>query len=151
MTQLFSYSGLPREQTRFDENDEEIKDMLAENNRLHRIYQLDQSYAAKKTAFTNIRRTVQIRLRKMQESWLAAKADPNQKYADTHDLKRIYDVPKAVHGQQSSSLSSLLNVDGTTHISDKCAILNKWAEHVSAVLYRPAYINAVAIARLSHI
>ena len=38
----------------FDENDEEIKEMLAEKNRLHRIYQLDQSSAAKKTAFTNI-------------------------------------------------------------------------------------------------
>ena len=52
----------------FDENDEEIKEMLAEKNRLHRIYQLDQSTAAKKTAFTNIRRTVQTRLRKMQYS-----------------------------------------------------------------------------------
>ena len=46
----------------FDENDEEIKEMLAEKNRLHRIYQLDQSSAAKNTAFTNIRRTVQTRL-----------------------------------------------------------------------------------------
>ena len=59
----------------FDENDEQIKEMLPEKNRLHRIYQLDQSSAAKKTAFTNIRRTVQTRLRKMQDSWLAAKAD----------------------------------------------------------------------------
>ena len=108
--------------------DEEIKDMLAENNRLHKIYQLDQSSAAKKTAFTNIRRTVQTRLSKMQESWLATKADPIKKYADTHDSKRIYDVLKAVHGPQSSSLSLLLNVDGTTHISDKSAILNRWAE-----------------------
>ena len=52
----------------FDENDEEIKEMLAEKNRLHRIYQLDQSCAAKKTAFTNIRRTAQTRLCKMQDS-----------------------------------------------------------------------------------
>ena len=58
MTQLYSYSGLPRDKKQdwFDESDEEIKEMLAENNRLHRIYQLDQSSAAKKTAFTNIRR-----------------------------------------------------------------------------------------------
>ena len=60
--------------------------MLAEKNRLHRIYLLDQSSAAKKTAFTNIRRTVQTRLRKMQDSWLAAKADEIQKYADIHDF-----------------------------------------------------------------
>ena len=42
--------------------------MLAEKNRLHRIYQLDQSSAAKKTAFINIRRTVQTRLCKTRGS-----------------------------------------------------------------------------------
>ena len=73
----------------FDENDEEIKEMLAEKNCLHIIYQLDQSCAAKNTAFTNIHRTVQTRLRKMQDSWLAAKAYEIQKYADTHDSKAL--------------------------------------------------------------
>ena len=129
-----------------DENDQEIKEMLAEKNRLHRIYQLDQSSAAKKTAFVNIRRTVQTRLRKKQDSWLAAKADEIQKHADTHDSKRLYDALKAVYGTQSSSTSPLLNVDGTTLIIDKPAILNRWAEHFSAVLNRPADINAEAIA-----
>ncbi len=102
MTQLFSYSGLPREKNQdwFDENGEEIKEMLTEKNRLQIIYQLDQSSAVKRTAFTNIRRTVQARLRKMQDSWLAAKADEIQKFADTHDSKRFYDALKAVYGPQ---------------------------------------------------
>ena len=125
--------------------------MLAEKNRLHRIYQLDQRSAAKKTAFTNIRRTVQTRLRKMQDSWLAAKADEIQKYADTHDSKRFYDALKEVYGPQSSSTSPLLNVNGTTLITDKPAILNRWAEHFSAVLSRPANINAETIARLPQV
>ena len=125
--------------------------MLAEKNRLHRIYQLDQSSAAKKTAFTNIRRTVQTRLRNMQDSWLAAKADEIQKYSETHDSKRFYDALKAVYGPQSSSTSPLLNGDGTTLITDKPAILNRRAEHFSAVLNRPADINAEAIARLPQV
>ena len=83
-----------------DENDEEIKEMQAQKNRLHRIYQLDQSSAAKKTAFTNIRRTVHTRLLKMKDSWIAAKADEIQKYADTHDSKRFYDALKEVYGPQ---------------------------------------------------
>ena len=128
-----------------DDNDEEIKEMLAEKNRLHIIYQLVQSPAAKNTAFTHIRRTVQTRLRKMQHSWLAAKADDIPKYADTNDSKRFYDSLKAVYGPQSSNTSPLLNVDGTTLITDKPAILNRWAEHVSAFLNRPA------IARLPHV
>ena len=65
--------------------------------------------------------------------------------------KRFYDALKAVYGQQSSSTSRLLNVDGTTLITDKPAILNRWAEHVSAVLNRPAYINAEAIVRLPQV
>ena len=140
-----------KNQDLFDENDEEIKEMLAEKNRLHSIYQLDQSSAAKKTAFTNIRRTVQTRLRKMQNSWLAAKADAIKKYADTHDSKRFYDALKAVYGSQSSSTSPLFNVDGTTVVTDKPAILNRRAEHFSAFLNRPADINAEAISRLPQV
>ena len=89
-----------KNQDLFDENYEYIKEMLAEKNRLHRIYQLDQSSSAKTTYFTNIHRTVQTRLRKMQHSWLAAKADEIQKYADTHDSKHSYDALKAVYGPQ---------------------------------------------------
>ena len=44
-------------------------------------------------------------------------------------------------------MSPLLNVDGTTLITDKPAILNRWAENFSAVLNRPADINAEDIAR----
>ena len=126
-----------------DTNDEEFKEMLAEKNRLHRIYQLDQSSEAKKTAFTNIRRTVQTRLRKMQDPWLAAKADEIQKYADTRDSKRFYDALKAVYGPQSSSTSPLLNVDGTTLITDKPAILDRYVGGAFyTVLTRAADINA---------
>ena len=125
--------------------------MLAEKNRLHRIYQIDQSSAAKKAAFTNTRRTVQTRLRKMQDSWIAAKADEIQKYADTHDSKRFYDALKAVYGQQSSSTSPLLNVGGTTRITDKPVIPYRLAEDFRAVPNRPAYINAKAIARLPQV
>ena len=63
----------------------------------------------------------------------------------------IYDALKAVYGPQSPSTSSLLNLDGTTLITDKPAILNKWAEHFSAVLNRPADINTEAIARLPQV
>ena len=87
----------------------------------------------------------------MQDSWLAAKADEIQIYADTHYSKRFYDALKAVHGPQSSSTSPLLNVDGTTFINDKPAILNRWAEHFSAVLNRPADTNSEAIARLPQV
>ena len=49
------------------------------------------------------------------------------------------------------STSPLLNVDATTLITDKPASLNRWAERFSAVLNRPADINAEAIARLPQV
>ena len=75
----------------------------------------------------------------------------NSEIRDTHDSKRFYDALNAVYGSQSSSTSPLLNVDGTTLITDKPAILNRWAEHFSAVLNRSADINAEAIARLPQV
>ena len=86
-----------------------------------------------------------------QDLWLAAKADEIQKYADTYDSKRFYDALKAVYGPQSSRTSPLLNVNATTLITDKPAILNRWAEHFGAVLNRPADINAEAIACLPQV
>ena len=129
MTQLFSYSGLPREK-----------------RRLHRIYQLHQSCAAKNTAFTTIRKTVQTRPRKVQDSWLAAKAEEIQKYADTHDSKRFYDAlrlrKQSTDRNHRARFIAQCGWDNTYHC--KPAILNRWAEHFSAVLNRPAYINADA-------
>ena len=87
----------------------------------------------------------------MHDSWFAAKADEIQQYADTHDSKRFCDSLKAVDGPQSSSTSPLLNVDVTTLITDKTAILNRWAGHFSPDLNRPADINAEAIARLPQV
>ena len=81
----------------------------------------------------------------MQDSWLAAKADEIRKYADTHDSKRFYDALKAVYGPQSWSTSTLLNVDGTTLITEQVG------GHFSAVVNRPADINAEAIARLPQV
>ena len=75
--------------------------------------------------------SVQTRLRKMQDSSLAGKAVEIQKYADPHDSTCFYDALKAVYGSQSTSTSPLLNVDGTTCITDKTPIRNRWAEHFS--------------------
>ena len=53
--------------------------------------------------------------------------------------------------QKASLISALLNVDGATLTNDRPAILNRWAEYFSAVLNRPADINAEAIARMPQV
>ncbi|XP_046846769.1 uncharacterized protein LOC124440415 [Xenia sp. Carnegie-2017] len=135
----------------FDENDEEIQALLDEKHRLHRAYQDDPTSVYKKNAFASARRTVQCKLRAMRDSWLSAKADEIQAYADRNDTKRFYEALNTIYGPRSSGNSPLLSSDGTSLITKKEKILHRWAEHFEAVLNRPSSINDKAIDRLPQV
>ena len=52
----------------FDENDDEIQRLLEQKHRLHKEHQDDTNSAFKKAAYSNICKTVQTKLRDMQDS-----------------------------------------------------------------------------------
>ena len=52
----------------FDENDKEIQGLLEEKNKKHKAYLRNSSSVSSKTAYSNICKTVQTRLRDMQDS-----------------------------------------------------------------------------------
>ena len=54
-----------------DENDEEIQGLLEEKHQKHKAYLSDTSSVSNKAAYSNICKTVQTRLRDMQDSWLS--------------------------------------------------------------------------------
>ncbi|KAF7248111.1 RNA-directed DNA polymerase from mobile element jockey [Varanus komodoensis] len=137
-----------KQQDWFDENDEEIKALLAKKHCLHRAHQNDPLSTAKKNAFSNTRRTVQSKPRKMQDSWLSAKADEIQTFADRNDAKRFYEALRSLYGRQPSGSSPLLDSDGATLITEKTLILQRWAEHFQSVLNRPSSINNKATDRM---
>ena len=58
---------------------------------------------------------------------------------------------KALYGPQSSGTSSLLSFDGSTLVTEKTAILQRWAEHFHSVLNRPSAISEAALANLPEI
>ena len=135
----------------FDENDEEIKLLLEEKHCLHKAYQDDTSSVSKKAAYNNICKTVQNRLRDMQDSWLGKKAEEIQFFADRKDMKKFHDALKTIYGPKSSGATPLLSADGSTLLTDKDAILKRWAEHFNSVLNRPSSVNDNAINRLPQI
>ncbi|KAI8479295.1 hypothetical protein Bbelb_429670, partial [Branchiostoma belcheri] len=133
----------------FDENSEEIQELLNKKHRLHRAYIIDTKDTSKKDAYTTIRNTIQGKLRKMRDTWLKNKADEIQCYADKHDLKKFYDGLKEIYGPSSTGLSPLLTADGNTLIKED--ILKRWAEHFDNVLNRPSEINNEAIDHLPQV
>ena len=66
-------------------------------------------------------------------------------------MKKFFDALKTVYGPKSSGTTPLLSADGTSLLTDKEAILKRWAEHFDSVLNRPLSINDDAINRLSQV
>ena len=135
----------------FDENDDEIQRLLEEKHRLLKAHQDDTSSVSKKAAYSNICKTVQTKLRDMQDSWLRKKTEEIQSFADRKDMKKFHDALKTIYGPKSSGATTLLSADGNTLLTDKEAILERWAEHFNSVLNRPSSINQDAIDRLPQI
>lgn len=66
-------------------------------------------------------------------------------------LKNFYDGLKEVYGPTSAGSSHLLSADGSTLVTDKDKILERWAEHFDSVLNRPSTINDEAIDKLPQV
>ncbi|BHF58724.1 hypothetical protein SprV_0100167900 [Sparganum proliferum] len=134
----------------FDDNDAAISNLLAEKNRLHKAY-VDHPTADNKAAFYRSRRHLQQRLREMQDVWTARKAEEIQGYADRNEWKNFFTAIKVVYGPPTKGTAPLLSADGTTHLTEKTQILQRWAEHFRGVLNRPSAISDAAIERLPQV
>ena len=135
----------------FDENDEEIQGLLEEKHETLKAYLSYTSSVSNKVAYFNICKTFQTRLRDIQDSWLSSKAHEIQSFADRKDMNKFCDALKTVYGPQSSGTTPLLCADGTSFLTDKEAIVKRWAKHFDSVLNRPSYINDDAINRLPQV
>ena len=135
----------------FDENDDKIQRLLEEKYCLHKAHQDDTCSVSKKAAYSNICKTVQTKLRDMQDSWLRKKTEENQSFADRKDMKKFHDALKTIYGPKSSGATTSLSADGITLLTDKEAILKTWTEPFNSVLNRPSSINEDAIDRLPQI
>ena len=122
----------------FDENDKEIQGLLEEKHQKHKAYLRNTSSVSSKTAYSNICKTVQTRLRHAR-LLAEKKADEIQSFADRKDMKTFFDALKTIYDPQSSGTTPLLSADGTSLLTDKEAILKRWAEHFDGVLNRTIY------------
>ena len=66
-------------------------------------------------------------------------------------MKTFHDVLQTVFGPKSSEATPLLSADGSTLLTDKDAILKRWAERFNSVLNRPSTVSNNAINMLIQI
>ncbi|KAI8740130.1 cytochrome P450 2D20 [Biomphalaria glabrata] len=109
----------------FDENSIEIRKLLDEKHKLHKLCLNNPNFQSTKDAFTNIRKNVQKQLRQMQDTWLSKKVETIQEFADKHDMKNFYHAINEIYGPTKSGSSPLLNADGTILLTDKEEILQR--------------------------
>nr|VZH98591.1 unnamed protein product [Spirometra erinaceieuropaei] len=151
LTALAIIGRAPRQhQDWFDDNDAAIRSLLAEKNRLHKAY-VEHPTDANKAVFYRSRRHLQQRLRDMQDAWTARKVKEIQGYADSNEWEYFFSAIKAVYGRPTKGTAPLLSADGSTFLTEKTQILQRWAEHFLTVLNRPSVIYDAAIERLPQV
>ncbi|XP_076470635.1 uncharacterized protein LOC143300678 [Babylonia areolata] len=116
----------------FDENCTEIKQLLEVKRQAYRAHIEDPKSQSKKDILKSARSTIQLKLRQMQDSWLSNKADGIQGSADRNDMKNFYNGLKEVYGPTTSGSAPLLSADGSTLITDKDGILERWADTLTS-------------------
>ena len=84
---------------------------------------------AAKAAYKTACSTLQAKLRTMQNDWWTGLAERTQRYADMDDTRAFYKALKAVCGPSRQIQAPLRSSDGSTLLTDKEAILQRWSEH----------------------
>ena len=82
-------SSTRRHRDCFDENHAEIIDLIGKKRAAHLAHLHDPLCTTKEDALWSICSIVQLKLREMQNSWLSARADKIQGYADKNDMKKL--------------------------------------------------------------
>nr|VZI43851.1 unnamed protein product [Spirometra erinaceieuropaei] len=134
----------------FDDNDAAISNLITEKNRLHKAY-ITRPTDDNKAAFYRSCRLVQQRPREIRDAWTALKADEIKDYADRIEWKNFFSMIKAVYGPPTKGTASLLNAYGSTLLTEKAQILQRWAEHSRSALNHPFTISDAAIPRLPQV
>ena len=125
-----------------------MMDLIRKKHAASLVYLHDPQCTTEIDAVRSILSTVQLKLRKMQDSLMSTRTDKIQGFVDKNNMKNLYSSRKEVYGPTNAGPSPLLCADGTKLISAKNMILEKWAKHFDAVLNRPSCMNDKAIERL---
>ena len=82
----------------------------------------------------DLRAEAQRQIRLLENCWWIEKAQEIQAFADKNDMKGFYNVINSIYGSRKNSISPISSRDGSTILKERTEILDRWAEHFSALL-----------------
>jgi hypothetical protein len=129
----------------FDEQDAAARALLDELHETHLVWIKDKTCQAKNAVYNRAKQSCQAKLREMKEKWWSTKAAEMQKAADRHDLKRFCEGLNAICGPRSSGSAPVRTRDGSTLITERSRILERWAEHFQSVLNQPSTFDRTVL------
>ena len=117
----------------FDENNQEIQELLTQKRSAHQAHLAQPSCPEKKAAFRLVCSKLQRKLREIQNERWTNLAKSTQMCADAGDHRGFYEALWAVYGPIYQVRSPLRSSDGLELLTDKTAILSRWSEHFQAL------------------
>ena len=123
-----------RHQDWFDENNQQIHDLLDKKNKAHQSAINNPRSQAARDHFQGLSSESQRTLRILKNNWWLNKAAEIQRYSDTNNHQQFYDAIKATYGATRTTHTPLRSADGTNLIKDAPNILERWTEYLSGLL-----------------
>ncbi|GFR83781.1 hypothetical protein ElyMa_002401100 [Elysia marginata] len=135
----------------FDENNQEVQDLLAQKRAAHQAHLAQPSCTAKKASFRHACTILQRKLRVMQNNWWEDLARITQQCADIGDYRRFYEALKTVYGPTHQIQSPLRSSDGQQLLTEKPDILTRWAEHFNTLFSIDRSVQDAALHCIPHL
>jgi len=117
----------------FDESDTHIQELLEKKRACHRTLLAKPDDHSAKAAYRNACSTLQSKLRILQNDWWLALAERTQRHADAGDMRSFYEALKTIYGPAHHVQAPLRTSDGSTLLTDKEAIMQRWSEHFESL------------------
>ena len=131
----------------FNENDEEIRQVLEERNRALQI-KLSNPTRENHDRLKRARAEVQRRLRNMENQWWIQKAQELQQKADESNSAGFFNALKEVYGPQPKMSDTLIAHDGSSQITEPKQIVARWKEYFERLLNVEAETDESVISEL---
>ena len=87
----------------------------------------------------------------MQNDWWTGLSERTQRYADLVDMHAFYEALKAVCGPSHQIQAPVRSSDGSTLLTDKEAILQRWSEHFEGLFSDRRTVQESSLAKIPQV